>query len=135
MASRKEKHARMLAKREEREAAIREIGQKALEVDRRKRASEKAREMEEAHQVHLKRNRFHNECEHCDKVKAQQAIDRLAKAAAKRNEHSEKITNLVFDGASEAEIATAIEDSQKDLAPHKGDDTVIDLSRVEKISA
>lgn len=145
MASKKEKHARMLEKRAAREAAVAEVGRKALEADRARRKAEEVRMWDDAHKVHLKRNRFHEKCPNCAKVKAQQAIDRLAKAAAKRHEHSERITSMIADGASEAEIATAIEDSQKALDPnvidhsvefsHKGDNTPIDLSRVEKISA
>lgn len=83
MASKKEKHARMLEKRAAREAAVAEVGRKALEADRAQRKLEEARMWEDAHKVHLKRNRFHDKCEHCSKLKAQQAIDRLAKATAK----------------------------------------------------
>jgi hypothetical protein len=83
MATKKQKHAMMLEKRAAREAAAAEIGRKALEADRARRAAEEARKWEDAHKTHLKRNRFHPECEHCNKIKAQQAIDKLAKASAK----------------------------------------------------
>lgn len=94
MASRKEKHARMLEKRAAREASVREIGLKALEADRKKREAEEARMWEDAHKVHLKRNRFHEKCEHCHKIQAKMAVDKLAKAAAKKAEAKDVIANL-----------------------------------------
>lgn len=121
MASKKEKHARMLEKRAAREAAVAEVGRKALEVDRARRQAEEARQWEEAHKVHLKRNRFHDKCEHCAKVKAQQAIDRLAKAAAKAREQYTPGPDGKHPGVT-GNILTEGE--------HKGDNTPIDLSRV-----
>lgn len=118
MASRKEKHARMLEKRAAREAAVREIGLKALEIDREQRKIEEARMWEDAHKIHLKRNRFHDKCEHCNKIKAGQAIEKLAKAAAKARETSAPVN----PAGSLAPWFSAADG-------HQGDNTPIDLTR------
>jgi len=127
MASKKEKHARMLEKRAAREAAVREVGLKALEVDRAKRKAEEARMWEDAHKTHLKRNRFHDKCEHCAKIKAQQAIDKLAKATAKARETYKPTPDGNHTGVPPVIFSAA--------EMHQGDNTPIDLSRVEKVSA
>lgn len=125
MASKKVKHERMLEKRAAREAAVREIGLKALEADRARRKAEEARMWDDAHKVHLKRNRFHEKCPNCAKVKAQQAIDKLARAAAVRRDAAQRITDMVFDGASKDELEQAIADSKDQ----------IDLTRKESVNA
>lgn len=121
MASRKEKHARMLEKRAAREASVREIGLKALEIDREQRKIEEARMWEDAHKIHLKRNRFHDKCEHCNKIKAGQAIEKLAKAAAKARENYTPGADGKHVGAPPVLFSHA--------DGHQGDNTPIDLTR------
>lgn len=128
MASKKEKHARMLEKRAAREAAVAEVGRKALEADRARRKAEEVRMWDDAHKVHLKRNRFHEKCPNCAKVKAQQAIDKLAKAVAKSREQYTPGPDGKHPGVT-GNILTEVEST------HQGDNTPIDLTRKESVDA
>lgn len=128
MASKKEKHARMLEKRAAREAAVAEVGRKALEADRARRKAEEVRMWDDAHKVHLKRNRFHEKCPNCAKVKAQQAIDRLAKAS--------KLREAGVSDADNPHVGASTSNLLTELTPeHKGDNTPIDLTRNELVDA
>lgn len=128
MATKKQKRAAALARRAEFEAEVRADGLKAQAADQARRKIEEERRLEEAHKVHLKRNRFHDKCERCNKIKAQQAIDRLAKAVAKGREQYTPDANGKHPGVT-GNILTEME------PVHQGDNTPIDLSRVEKVSA
>lgn len=118
MATKKQKHAQALARRAEFEAEVKAEGLKALAADREKRKAEEAKAWEDAHKVHLKRNRFHDKCPNCAAAKARQALEKIAKAAAlKKAGVSDVDNNILTQGE------------------HKSDDTPIDLSRVEKANA
>lgn len=125
MATKKQKREAALARRAEFEAEVRAEGLRAQAADQARRKVETERKQEEAHKVHLKRNRFHDECERCAKVKAQQAIDRLAKAAAKNREHYTPDANGKHPGVT-GNILTVMEPT------HQGDNTPIDLTREER---
>lgn len=99
MATKKQKHALMLEKRAAREAAVREVGLKSLEAAKEQRKVEEARMWEDAHKVHLKRNRFHDKCEHCAKTKARQAVEKLAKAASLKKTSESNMVAMLNNGA------------------------------------
>lgn len=87
MATKKQKHAAAVARREEYLAKERAIGQKAIEVDRRRR---EARAREAWAQGHKKHYKFVDECPHCSDIKKEQArqvaaeaVERVAAAAKK----------------------------------------------------
>lgn len=88
MATKKQKHEAAVARREEFLAKEREIGQKAIEVDRRRREARQREAWEKGHKKHYK---FVDECPHCSDIKAEQArkkaveaVERVAAAAQKR---------------------------------------------------
>lgn len=86
MATKKQKRLEMQRRRAEFEADVKAEGLKAQELDKARRAAEQERMWEDAHKVHMKRNRFHDKCKHCAAIKARQALDKLAKAASKAKE-------------------------------------------------
>ncbi len=98
MATKKEKHARNLAKREAFLAKERAIGEKAIEVAARKRSIEQRKAWEKSHEKHYK---FDNDCPVCAEVKNKQAVDRIAAAAAKAGV-SKKDFGTVTDILSES---------------------------------
>jgi hypothetical protein len=131
MATKKQKREMMQRRRAEFEAEIRETGLAAQKADRERRKAEEARMWDDAHKVHLKRNRFHDKCPNCAKVKAQQAMEKLAKAARVKEQISAELAM--------ADMLTP--DDNTGISPvvftseHTGDNTPIDLTRVEKVSA
>lgn len=80
MATRKEKHARGLAKREAFLEEERKLGQKAIEVGRKKREIEKRKADEKAHPKHYK---FEDGCHLCTAIKAKQGSAKLVGAMGK----------------------------------------------------
>lgn len=80
MATKKEKHAAAVAKREAFLAKEREIGAKAIQVAAHKRAIEMRKAAEKSHEKHYK---FDNDCPVCAEIRSKQAVDRIAAAAAK----------------------------------------------------
>lgn len=140
MATKKQKRERGLAKRAEFEAEVRADGLKAQAADRERRKAEEARMWDDAHKTHLKRNRFHDKCPNCAKVKAKQALDKIAKAAELKkagvsdvdNIHLTEDEALVMDQESTERIKGILQEMG---ALHKADNTPIDLTRVEKVNA
>lgn len=114
MATKKQKRAAALARRAEFEAEVKAEGLKAQASDRARRKAEEARMWDDAHKVHLKRNRFHDKCPNCAKVKAKQALEKIAKAAELKKAGD---PNLLTEGE------------------HKGDSSPIDLTRKELVDA
>jgi CRISPR/Cas system-associated protein Cas10 (large subunit of type III CRISPR-Cas system) len=80
MATRKEKHARGLAKRDAFLEEERKLGQRAIEVAAKKREIEKRKATEKAHEKHYK---FDKDCSLCDEIKAKQAAGKLVGAMGK----------------------------------------------------
>ena len=85
MATKKQKHAEALARREEFLAKERAIGKKAIEVDRRRREARQREAWEMGHKKHYK---FVDECPICTDIKKEQArkkaveaVERVAAAA------------------------------------------------------
>jgi len=128
MATKKQKREAALARRAEFEAEVRADGLKAQAADRAKRKAEEERMWDDAHKVHLKRNRFHDKCPNCARVKAQQALDRLAKAANRAAKAASAAAEST-DKAGKA-IRNLLTEGE-----HKGDNTPIDLTRMEKVNA
>ena len=122
MATKKEKHARALARRAEFEAKERAIGAQAIEADRKRRAIEAERAWDEAHEHHLKKNRFHEGCPNCARVKAKQALEKLTKAVVKQREHYTPDANGKHPGVTGNLLTESL---------HEGDNTPIDLTREE----
>lgn len=109
MATRKEKHARALAKREEFLAEERKLGQKAIEVGAKKRAIEKRKADEKAHPKHYK---FEDGCYLCTEIKAKQAADKLVGAMGKPAKKKEKTIDEVVAESPAVEDATAVEEEK-----------------------
>lgn len=88
MATKKQKHAAALAKRQAYLDKEKAIGQQALEAERRRREIRNREAWEKGHKKHYK---FVDECPHCSDIKAEQArkkaveaVERVAAAAQKR---------------------------------------------------
>lgn len=88
MATKKQKHAAGLAKREAFLAEEAEIGRRSIEVAQRRREAEMLKAWERGHVKHFK---FVDECPHCTAIKEEQArrkaaevIERLHAAATKK---------------------------------------------------
>lgn len=107
MATRKEKHARALAKREEFLAEERRIGEKAIEVARKKREIEMRKAAEKAHDKHYK---FDSDCSLCDQVKAKQALEKLASASKKPSSKAEEGINLNRTESPAVKDTTVVEE-------------------------
>lgn len=128
MATKKQKREAALARRAAFEAEVRAEGLEAQRKDRERRAAETQRMWDDAHKVHLKRNRFHDKCPNCARVKAQQAIDKLTKAVVKSREQYTPGPDGKHPGVT-GNILTEME------PVHQGDDTPIDLTRKELVDA
>lgn len=94
MATKKQKRLEMQRRRAEFEAEVRADGLKALEEDRARRAARTERMWDEAHKVHTKRNRPHQECPRCNAIKARQATEKIAKAAALKKAGVSDVDNI-----------------------------------------
>lgn len=70
MATKKQKHAAALARREKFLAEERELGRKAIEAARHQREAEARKAWEKGHEKHFK---FVDECPHCAEIKKKQA--------------------------------------------------------------
>lgn len=77
MATKKQKHAAAVARREEFLAKERAIGAKAIEVEARKREARTRQAWEMGHKKHYK---FVDECPHCTTIKEEQARKKAAEA-------------------------------------------------------
>lgn len=95
MATKKQKHAEAMARREAFLADQREIGRQAIEKARRERESKELAAWEKGHQKHFK---FVDECPHCAIVKREQteaarlkAIEKVAQAAKAAHEKKEGV--------------------------------------------
>ena len=115
MATKKEKRARGLAKREAFLANERELGRKAIEADHKRRAIEARKRWETAHEKHYK---FDDDCPLCAEIKAKQAIEKLASAAGKPARKN-VINDLLADSPVLKDESTVEE--------------AIDLTRTEKV--
>lgn len=80
MATRKQKHAAGLARREAFLAEERERGQKAIARARKQREAEARKKWEGEHEKHYK---FDNDCPLCTTIKNQQAAGKVASAKGK----------------------------------------------------
>ena len=77
MATKKQKHAAAVARREEFLAKERAIGEKAIEVDRRRCEARTREAWEKGHKKHYK---FVDECPICTDIKKEQARKKAAEA-------------------------------------------------------
>lgn len=115
MATKKEKRARALAKREAFLANEAEIGRKAIEADHKRRAIEARKRWETAHEKHYK---FDDDCPLCKEIKVKQANERLTAAMGKPARKN--AINDLLAGTPALEDKSAVEEA-------------IDLTRTEKV--
>jgi hypothetical protein len=126
MATKKQKHAAALARREAFLKEEAEIGRQAIEVAAKRREIENRNAWKQGHEKHYK---FVDECPHCSDIKREQAekariaaIEKVAAAAKQRDRRKPtKVLDTPPDG-----ILPGSEQY------HQGDNTPIDLSRIPK---
>lgn len=111
MATKKQKHAAALARREEFLAKERSIGQKAIEVDRRRREARVREAWEKGHKKHYK---FVDECPHCTTIKEEQARKKAAEAVERVAAAAKKMLELSAP-ADRSATPTLEEDESIDL--------------------
>lgn len=108
MATRKEKHARALAKREAFLAEERKLGERAIEAAQKKREIEKRKMDEKAHEKHYK---FEDDCTLCKEIKTKQAAEKLVGAMGKPPKKSPKKTiHEMVAESPEVEDTTSVEE-------------------------
>lgn len=126
MATKKQKHAAALARREAFLKEEAEIGRMAIEVAAKQRAIEARKNWQKGHEKHYK---FVDECPLCTEIKKDQAekarlaaIEKIAAAGKQRDRTKPtKVLDTPPDGI--------LPDPE---TMHQGDNTPIDLSRIPK---